>query len=284
MVKGKIYDEPPVSFGDNGLPNNKLIQYSASPHVGGVMLWPSLIVIHYTASGGADASGDVSWFRNPQAKVSAHFVVGRDGGIVQCVPVNRVAWHAGKSIWKGKNGCNAFSIGIEVDNWGILTKRADGKFYSHTGVVIPDDKVVEINGRYWEVFPDEQVRAVGWLVRSLRGSIRTLQDIAGHRDIAPGRKVDPGDAWDMQRMLTYAEDRYDDVADEDAETNKVIKSVRASRLNIRVRPDIAADTIGQFSRNTYVTVHYTDGAWSYVHGEASDGCSHAGWVSSEFLV
>jgi N-acetylmuramoyl-L-alanine amidase len=73
---------------------------------------PDTIVIHYTA--GSSAESAVNWLANPTSKVSAHIVIDRSGKIYQIIPFNKVAWHAGKSEYGGRNGFNSFSIGIEL--------------------------------------------------------------------------------------------------------------------------------------------------------------------------
>src|SRR3990170_4198842 len=80
-------------------------------------------IIHYTGSGGS-ADGDIKWFLDPASKVSAHFVIGRTGDVTQLVSLDQAAWHAGASQMEldGKvlNGCNLFTVGIELDNCGYL--------------------------------------------------------------------------------------------------------------------------------------------------------------------
>jgi AmpD protein len=101
-------------------------------------------------------------------KVSAHFLIRRDGGVVQFVPCNRRAWHAGASSWQGRTRCNDFSIGIELEG---------------------SDSVP---------FTERQYAA---LVRLTRRLLRAypIRDIAGHSDIAPERKTDPGPCFDWPR-------------------------------------------------------------------------------------
>lgn len=104
-------------------------------------------------------------------KVSAHFLVRRDGEIVQFVPVRRRAWHAGASIWRGRAACNDFSVGIELEG--------------------TDDTA----------FAEPQYRSLERLVRSLRKTL-PLRDIAAHSDVAPGRKSDPGAQFAWARLLS----------------------------------------------------------------------------------
>jgi len=110
-------------------------------------------------------------------QVSAHFLVRRDGELVQYVPTGLRAWHAGQSAHLGRDRCNDFSIGIELEG---------------------DDTTP-----YEEV----QYRTLAELVRTLHSGIAALAagDIVGHSDIAPGRKTDPGPAFDWQHFRLMLE-------------------------------------------------------------------------------
>lgn len=105
-------------------------------------------------------------------EVSAHALIRRDGALVQFVPFGRRAWHAGASSWCGRERCNDFSVGIELEG-------ADDVAYD-----------------------ERQYRALAALIRSLRVAYPGLRrgDILGHADIAPGRKTDPGEAFDWRRL------------------------------------------------------------------------------------
>jgi AmpD protein len=105
-------------------------------------------------------------------RVSAHALVGRDGGIVQYVPFSQRAWHAGASQYAGRTACNDFSIGIEIEG--------------------TDDQPYE----------DIQYRRLAELLLRLLAAYPQLdrQRIVGHSDIAPGRKTDPGPAFDWSRL------------------------------------------------------------------------------------
>lgn len=104
-------------------------------------------------------------------KVSAHFLVRRDGALVQFVPLHRRAWHAGVSSWRGRARCNDFSVGIELE-----------------GV---DDAP----------FAAAQYRVLADLLLKLRRAL-PLRDLAAHSDVAPGRKTDPGARFDWARLLS----------------------------------------------------------------------------------
>jgi len=105
-------------------------------------------------------------------RVSAHALIRRDGGIVQFVPFGRRAWHAGASSWNGRERCNDFSIGIELEG-------ADEVSYE-----------------------DAQYAALARLVAELVTAYPSLRPdaVVGHSDIAPGRKTDPGVAFEWPRL------------------------------------------------------------------------------------
>jgi AmpD protein len=103
-------------------------------------------------------------------KVSAHFFVRRDGQIIQFVPCLQRAWHAGASCWQEALRCNDFSLGIELEG---------------------SDQVP---------FTDAQYVALNRLTLTLRAAY-PIRGIAGHSDIAPQRKTDPGPCFDWARFL-----------------------------------------------------------------------------------
>ncbi|OAI51171.1 hypothetical protein AYO46_08505 [Betaproteobacteria bacterium SCGC AG-212-J23] len=104
-------------------------------------------------------------------KVSAHFLVRRDGEVVQFVPLGKRAWHAGASSWRGRTTCNDFSIGVELEG--------------------SDDSA----------FEEAQYLALEQLLATLRRTL-PLRDIAAHSDVAPGRKTDPGPGFAWGRVLS----------------------------------------------------------------------------------
>ncbi|MFD1804115.1 1,6-anhydro-N-acetylmuramyl-L-alanine amidase AmpD [Mixta tenebrionis] len=108
-----------------------------------------------------------------QLRVAAHCLIRRDGEIVQYVPFDKRAWHAGLSCWQGRENCNDFSIGIELEGTDTLP------------------------------YTDAQYQALQAITRLLlRYYPITPARIAGHSDIAPQRKTDPGPAFDWARFLS----------------------------------------------------------------------------------
>jgi N-acetylmuramoyl-L-alanine amidase len=112
---------------------------------------------------------------DPEAKVSAHYMIEEDGGVFALVPEERRAWHAGVSFWKGERDINAVSIGIELVNpgheWG------------------------------YRPFPADQVEALIGLLDAIRGRWEISDGrILGHSDVAPERKTDPGELFPWKRL------------------------------------------------------------------------------------
>lgn len=103
-------------------------------------------------------------------KVSTHFFIRRDSTLIQCVPCSKRAWHAGVSQWQGRERCNDFSIGIELEG--------------------SDDSP----------FEQTQYDTLNALLVALRCAY-PITDVVGHSDIAPGRKTDPGRCLDWQRIV-----------------------------------------------------------------------------------
>jgi AmpD protein len=109
-----------------------------------------------------------------EVRVSSHFLIRRDGGIIQFVPCSARAWHAGVSNWQGRTRCNDFSIGIELE------------------------------GSDFVPFTDQQYQALLRLTRRLQRKY-PIRSIAGHSDIAPGRKTDPGPFFDWPSFRSKLE-------------------------------------------------------------------------------
>ena len=179
-------------------------RWRESPNVG-KKIKPCLLVLHYTA---VSLKQTLDIFSAPG--VSAHFVVAEDGEITQMVNCGRAAFHAGRSEWRGRQGCNDFSVGIEIVNYGHLSKYR-GIYKSWNKVVIPLSRVVRAKHHLmkrtvgWPRFPAKQIEAVKQLSRDICRHYG-VSDIAGHEDIARprGRKVDPGPVFPMQEVKEFA--------------------------------------------------------------------------------
>jgi N-acetylmuramoyl-L-alanine amidase len=155
----EIRERPSPNHGDRGEP----------PHMRPI----SMLVLHYTGMQSAEAA--IERLCDPEAKVSAHYVVEEDGTLWRLVAEERRAFHAGVSCWQGEHDLNWVSIGIEIVNpgheWG------------------------------YRAFPEPQMATVEHLCRDLAGRYRIPPyRIVGHSDIAPDRKSDPGELFDWPRL------------------------------------------------------------------------------------
>ena len=148
---------------------------------------PSLIIIHGISLPPGEFGGDhiQALFTNcldcdahpyfaqiEGLQVSSHLLLRRDGGLIQFVPFGRRAWHAGESSFRGRPACNDYSIGIELE--GTDDEAYTDAQYAH---------LVSVIMAIFESYPQH-----------------TPRHIAGHCDVAPGRKSDPGPAFDWLRL------------------------------------------------------------------------------------
>ena len=199
----------PVTVGEKWelTPDGKLqgVPFCATPNMGRPMRQPEVIVLHFPAS--VDAEGVVRIMQEPNFRASTHFLIDRDGSIVQLVPTGVAAWHAGRSRWMGRSGLNNFSIAIELVNGGRL-KLVDDTWQTWSGQSIPEDEVVvrahkfEPKERHgWHTYTDAQMDSLVRLIGVLRKRYPVrIEDIVGNDDIAPLRKVDPGPAFDWEEL------------------------------------------------------------------------------------
>lgn len=130
---------------------------------------PELVVVHYTAMDTAQAALDR--LCDPQAEVSAHYLIGGHGTLWHLVAEEQRAWHAGAGEWCGRDDVNSRSIGIELDN------RGDHPF-SEPQMTVLEQLLKDLLQR-WNIRPD---------------------GVIGHSDMAPGRKFDPGAKFDWLRL------------------------------------------------------------------------------------
>ena len=144
-----------------------------SPNFDARTVPPSVLVLHYTGMQTGEEA--LARLRDPEARVSSHYLVEEDGRVFRLVPEERRAWHAGVSFWRGRRNLNGDSIGIEIVNpgheWG------------------------------YRPFPDAQIAAVTALAADIRGRWDIEdRDIVGHSDIAPDRKDDPGELFPWKAL------------------------------------------------------------------------------------
>ncbi len=134
---------------------------------------PDILLMHYT--GMKSCARAIDWLSRPESRVSCHYVIDCDGTITQMVAEDMRAWHAGLSVWAGETDINSRSVGFEIHNPG----HDDG----------------------YHDFPEAQMAAVEALARDVvaRHGIRPERVLA-HSDVAPERKIDPGEKFDWSRL------------------------------------------------------------------------------------
>ncbi len=133
----------------------------------------SLLILHYTGMASAERARD--WLCNPVSHVSSHYLVDERGCITQMVGEEMRAWHAGVSTWRTDHDVNSSSVGIEIHNPGHTLGYVD--------------------------FPEPQMRAVSALCRDILSRHEIApRDVLAHSDVAPQRKIDPGEKFDWRRL------------------------------------------------------------------------------------
>ena len=134
------------------------------------------VIIHYT--GMQSEIDSLKRLKNPKSKVSCHYLINRKGKIIQMVEEKDIAWHAGKSKWKKFNTLNFNSIGIELVNKGHQFG--------------------------YEKFPNLQIESLILLCKKLKKKYKiSKQNFLGHSDVAPLRKLDPGEKFPWQKLNNY---------------------------------------------------------------------------------
>ena len=123
-----------------------------------------------------DPAADPYYPEIAELQVSAHFLIRRDGELIQFVACGKRAWHAGESTWRGKSRCNDFSIGVELEGTDDLP------------------------------FENVQYSRLAELTRALKAKY-AIADIVGHADVAPGRKTDPGPCFEWARLRELLRNR-----------------------------------------------------------------------------
>lgn len=242
-----------------------------SPNRGG-RITPRFIVMHYTAGFTADSA--VATLTRRGSRVSAHVTVDLDGTIIQHVPFNIKAWHAGPSRHMGYSGLNGHSIGIEIVNAGWF--RKSGTYYVRNSLRVPATRMPPMieapNSRvgsgmlYWPQYTKRQLDSVQQLTEGLLVDYPII-DIVTHEEIdTRGWKTDPGPAFPINRYRKLLGERS---VDND------MYEVTASSLNVRKGPGSSYSVSHQLSRGTSVNDFGRHGNWVRIDDD--------GWVHGAYL-
>ena len=171
--KGILYysDDNPVTFKKAAIKN-----YSAQVNK------KETVILHYTGS--ILTSSSIAEFMNPTYRISAHFLIERNGNIIQFVSTDYIAYHAGN--WN----VNVKSIGIELDNVG----------YSRFGFYVPECDTISLTAkgqktvRAWERFRPDQINSLIELLKAIK-HVYPIKSIIGHSDVPGTQSIDPGPAF-----------------------------------------------------------------------------------------
>ncbi len=151
-------------------------RHTPSPNWDERRLPVSMVVLHYTEMESADAA--LTKMCDPDSKVSAHYLIAEGGEVTRLVDEDKRAWHAGLSFWRGNRDINSASIGIELDHPG----HAHG----------------------YREFSEAQFQAlIPLLARVLVNHGIPRANVVGHSDVAPQRKIDPGELFPWDRLAQY---------------------------------------------------------------------------------
>lgn len=233
---------------------------------------PEIVILHDTASRLTKGSA-ANYLASAPNGVSVHFVVEQDGTIVQQVPTNRRAGHAGQSSFNGRKNCNDFSIGIEIVNPGRMTRLSDSQCATWYGAQfsvalfgIRELETPEHGRGLWMPYPEAQIAAVLDLLRALFDGLPTLRDITTHWYVSPGRKVDTNPLFPLDHVRARILGR-DDPADAEAEAFSepvkatpgdpkmvIVDTMSGDSLNLRRWPSFNPNVLARVPDGTLVPV------------------------------
>lgn len=183
-----------------------------------------LVVLHYT--GMLDPESALRRLTDPAAKVSSHHLIDEAGSVYRLVDENRRAWHAGVSYWGGERDVNGISIGIELANPG--------------------------HDFGYRAFPQPQMAALFELCRGILARHRIPRArVIGHSDVAPRRKIDPGELFDWHGLAAAGFGLWPEPLDGPADTAAVLMAL--ARIGYEVGPvetdEITRAAIAAFQRH-----------------------------------
>lgn len=257
--------------------NHKLegVQFAQTPNMAGGIV-PKFIVMHFTCM--MNRRDVVTFFQNPESRVSAHLVLGVDGTFTQMVPFNIRAWHAGPSFYAGHSDLNAHSIGIEICNYGECNSLTpDGKYVvPRRGESLPQEyrnveDWLKVGNQWWQKYTEAQFKALDDLVPALAREYK-IRDVCGHSDVSipHGRKNDPGPAFPMAHYKAFVD--YGN----SGSMGYYVATV--DDLNVRGGPGTDFAILVKLRRGDSVKVLNTQGEWFLVQADKFKGYVHSGFL------
>jgi N-acetylmuramoyl-L-alanine amidase len=260
----------------------------------GPLIAPELIVVHDTASR-IEPGRAAEYLRDNVAQVSVHFVVERDGSVEQQVATNRRANHAGASRWEGREGCNGFSVGIEIVSPGRLVRSgADGLAWFGQRFGIAANDLIEMatpehGAGLWMPYTPGQIAAVEALAAALVAGIPTIRDLRPHWYVSPGRKIDTSPLFPVEPLRARLFGR-DDPGDVSAEAGSAAvpagawaRVTAASGLNLRRWPSFNPNVLASIPDGTRLPV-LRAGTFAGREWIATAWGGHEGWVVRSYTV
>lgn len=261
------------------------VPFEPTPNLGGALV-PEGIVLHDTA-GRLDARSSVAWLCDPRARASAHFVVGRDGGVTQLAPCDRQTWHAGRSCYRGRAGVNRFAVGIEIVNPGRLERVGRNAWRAWYGQVFHADRDIHVRAAatpehgagFWMDYTAAQIAVVEGICLALAEAC-DIRWIAAHWTVSPGRKVDTNPLFPLDELRDRVFGR------EGGDDDRANAARVTATVNQRRWPSLADNVIQVLPRGTPVEVirfgRFADAPWYLVSATGTAG-DHDGWVHGAYV-
>jgi N-acetylmuramoyl-L-alanine amidase len=171
--------------------DNQPVTYFQTANTSNLIIKPSFIIVHWTANN--SYTGAIKTLTNPETKVSAHFVIGRqEGQIAQLNFLNRPTWHAGTSEYKTYKSLNKHSVGIEFVNFGPLTKK-NNKYFSWNNKEVPEEETILLSDKkYYHNLSVFQLEFLKNIIPVIYNSYPSVEEVISHKDVCipKGRKND----------------------------------------------------------------------------------------------
>lgn len=249
------------------------------------------IIMHFTT--GLKMESTISHFKDENSKVSTHLLIGRDGRVVQFLPFDRIAHHCGDSYWEGDHFINQYSIGIELDNAGLVSHKGGDKWVIRN-IEIPTDRIKrewhwkmhKTNlDKGWEIYSPEQLKVALKIVKALKDKYPGMDDILGHDDVNFKNRYDPGPLFPLKVFRRAIFDREEPdcrLYTFDLANTEIYENFNGSKPTI-VKHGVKRETLA--TKSTVEVVDERDGMTLVIVKKSGDGNlqNMKGWVRSSLL-